>query len=137
MQWAIVAEARTWLGTPYHHHARVKGAGVDCAQILFAVFAAVGLIEHVDFTEYAHDWHLHRGEEQYLSWLARYAVEVEQPQPGDVAVFRFGRTFSHGGIVAPEGVIHAYIGRGVILSRLNEEPLDGRPVKFWSVQHGR
>ena len=24
-----VAEALTWLGTPYHHQGRVKGVGVD------------------------------------------------------------------------------------------------------------
>lgn len=27
----IVEEAKTWAGTPYHDHAGVKGAGVDCA----------------------------------------------------------------------------------------------------------
>ena len=40
----IVEEARSWLGTPYHHQAMVKGAGVDCAMILVAVYRAVGLI---------------------------------------------------------------------------------------------
>jgi cell wall-associated NlpC family hydrolase len=28
---AVVAEARSWLGTPFHHQGRVKAAGVDCA----------------------------------------------------------------------------------------------------------
>ena len=28
-----VAEALTWLGTPYHHQGRVKGVGVDCRSI--------------------------------------------------------------------------------------------------------
>lgn len=27
---AVVAEARSWIGTPYHNCADVKGAGVDC-----------------------------------------------------------------------------------------------------------
>ncbi|MDO6044547.1 hypothetical protein Q4P48_08410 [Neisseria gonorrhoeae] len=40
----IVEEARSWLGTPYHHHAMVKGAGVDCAMLLVAVYGAVGLL---------------------------------------------------------------------------------------------
>lgn len=30
---AVAQEALAWLGTPYHHHARIKGVGVDCAQI--------------------------------------------------------------------------------------------------------
>ena len=45
---AVVAEALTWLGTPYHHRARVKGAGVDCGQLLAAVFEGAGVLRHVD-----------------------------------------------------------------------------------------
>lgn len=41
---AIVNEALTWEGTPWHHHQRVKGAGVDCVQFLFAVGQSVGAI---------------------------------------------------------------------------------------------
>lgn len=130
----ICAEARSWIGTPYHHHGRVKGAGVDCAQILIAVFAACGVIDAFDPGAYAHDWHLHRGEEIYADWLDQYGDRITAPEPGDVALFRFGRTYSHGGIVVPDGIIHAYIGRGVILSRLDEEPLSGRPVLYWRVR---
>lgn len=133
-QWGVVAEARTWIGTPYHHHARVKGAGVDCAQILIAVFSAAGVIDAFDPGPYARDWHLHRSEEIYQQWLDRYGDRVDVPEPGDVALYRFGRTFSHGGIVAPEGVIHAYRGRGVTVTRSGEEPLAGRPVLHWRVR---
>ena len=35
-----VAEALTWLGTPYHHHqGHVKGIGVDCGTLVFEVYA--------------------------------------------------------------------------------------------------
>ena len=27
---AIIAEARSWLGTPWHHQASLKGVGCDC-----------------------------------------------------------------------------------------------------------
>jgi len=133
----VVAAARTWIGTPYHHHARVKGAGVDCAQILIAVFAECGLIEEFDPGVYPTDWHMHRGEEMYAAWLDRYGDRVDAPSPGDVALYRFGRAYSHGGIVVPEGVIHSYIGRGVTLTRPDEEPLAGRPVIYWRVRDGR
>ena len=33
----IVAEAMTWLGTPYHHRGKLKGIGVDCAQLPLCV----------------------------------------------------------------------------------------------------
>lgn len=33
-----VAEALTWLGTPYHQQGRVKGVGVDCGTLLCEVY---------------------------------------------------------------------------------------------------
>jgi NlpC/P60 family putative phage cell wall peptidase len=131
---AVVAEALTWQATPYHHHARIKAAGVDCVQLLCAVYEACGLIEHVDPGVYATDWHLHHSEELYIAGLLKHAHQVERPQVGDAVLFRFGRCYSHGGLlVAPDTVLHAYINRGVILTRLDEEPLAGRPMQAWSM----
>ena len=108
---AIIAEARSWLGTPYHHEARIKGVGVDCAQILVGVYSAVGLIEAFDIPHYPVDWNLHRDEERYLGLLRRHTREIAGPPlPGDLAVWRFGRCFSHGAIVVEwPVVIHAHM----------------------------
>ncbi|MCW5939918.1 MAG: C40 family peptidase [Fimbriimonadaceae bacterium] len=38
-----VAEARTWIGTPWHHCGRSKGVGVDCAGLVIASLSAGGL----------------------------------------------------------------------------------------------
>ena len=35
----IVEEARSWLGTPYHHQAALKGVGCDCIGLLRDVFS--------------------------------------------------------------------------------------------------
>jgi cell wall-associated NlpC family hydrolase len=134
----VVAEALSWLAakTPYHHHGRVKGVGVDCAMLLAEVFEAAGMVAHVDAGFYPREWHLHRGEEMFLGWLAKCgAVEVATPQPGDVVVYRFGRCYSHGGIVVSPGglVVHSYIGRGVIRTAPDEEPLAGREHRCYSL----
>lgn len=133
---AVVAEARSWLGTPYHHHARIKGAGVDCAQILLAVYCdALCLAPDLDVGHYSTQWHLHRSEELYLQWLALAgARRVQTPAPGDIAMFRFGRTFSHSAIHVDDGrLVHAYVDLGVIETGLTEEPLASREVQHWSV----
>jgi cell wall-associated NlpC family hydrolase len=112
---AVLAEARSWIGTPYHHKGRVKGAGVDCATILLEVYARAGVIPEIDVGHYPMDWHMHRDEERYLNFVGRFAVEITHPPlPGDVVVWRFGRVFSHGAIVmAWPRVLHAYLGQRV------------------------
>lgn len=136
----LVGEARRWLGTPYHHNGRVRGVGVDCAMLLAEVFETCGVVPRVEPGDYPHDWHLHRSEELFLGWLERLGARaVDAPQPGDVGLWRFGRTWSHGGIVVDgePSIVHAYLGRGVIRTTLTEEPLAGREVGWWSLWGGR
>jgi cell wall-associated NlpC family hydrolase len=137
---AIVAsQALSWLGTPYHHHGRLKGVGVDCAMLLAEVYAAAGVCPPVAIGpgDYPHDWHLHRDDERFCAWLERLGLSpVQTPARGDIGVFRYGRAFSHGALVvdvAPLTVVHAYLGRGVILNTLDEEPLSGRPATWWGL----
>ena len=66
---AVVAEALTWLGTPWAHRGRVKGVGVDCAQFVLAAYAGAGVIQAFDTGEYPRDWHIHKGEERFLSFV--------------------------------------------------------------------
>ena len=113
----LVAVARSWLGTPYHTGGRMKGVGADCLTLLAEVYAEAGIISPIDITYYPHDWHLHRNSERYPDGLMRYGHEIEGPPlPGDIALWKFGRCFSHGAIVvAWPLVIHAYVGRACML----------------------
>ena len=134
-QW-IVSEAKTWLRTPYHHQGRIKGAGVDCAQFLVDVYFQCGLIPDLHITDYPHDWHLHRDEEKYLSWVEKYAHEIDLPivQPGDICLYQFGRVISHGVIVVKWPiVIHSYINVGVETTDATKHPLAGRLRKVYSL----
>lgn len=142
---AIVAEARSWIGTRYHNCADVKGAGVDCGMLLVRVFVDSGLCAPFDPRPYPPDWHLHRSEEKYLGFVFDRTHEVETPQPGDVAVFRFGRCYSHGGIVvetAPLAIVHAYAPAGCVLEErvqqsavLSENIRKPRFFSYWVSSH--
>ncbi len=41
----IVETAREYLGTPYHHQARLKGFGVDCVGLLICVARDRGIVD--------------------------------------------------------------------------------------------
>lgn len=130
---AIVAEAETWLRTPYHHQAAVKGHGVDCAQILIEVYAAVGLAAKFDAGYYPSDWMLHRSEERYLGNVEQYCTRTEVPLPGDIALFKFGRCFSHSAIVVDyPSVIHAQREDGCCYANAEQGSLAGREVLFYT-----
>jgi len=132
----VVLEAAQWLGTPYHHQAKIKGAGVDCALLLCEVYHAAGVVPPIDPRPYPQNWHLHRDSERYLGWVDQYATPTTLPaQPGDLMLFKFGRAYSHAGIYAGNGeVIHSLRDVGVVMSPLSQQPLLGRESKvytFW------
>ena len=141
---AIVAAAREWIGTPYVHCADIRQVGVDCAMLLVRVFVDLGLCEAFDPRPYSPDWHLHRGEERYLGLLLARAHEVAEPLPGDVILFRYGRCFSHGGIVTqldPLTLIHAFHPAGIVLeeeiggnAELAERLSEARFASYWGTQ---
>lgn len=120
----VVAVARTWLGTPYHPNAQVRGAGVDCANLPAAVYAEAGMIQPVKIPWYPPEWMMHQEAERFLGVIiengAREIPEAEAG-PGDLACFRFGRCFSHGAIVvAWPTVIHAQVKAPVMIDDVSK-----------------
>lgn len=134
----VCAEARSWLGTPYHHMGRVKGraGGVDCAQLVWAVFHACGLTPFLPLEHYPPDWHLNRGIERYMTLVLERARAVAAPRRGDIVLYRLGRAFAHGAIIVDPGwptVVHAnFAARAVVLGHGEEGRLAGRPRRFFS-----
>lgn len=113
----VVAVAKSWCGTPYHHKGRLRGAGVDCLTLLAEVFTEAGLIERPEIPHYPPDWMNHRDAERYMEGLLRYTSEIEgHPLPGDVVLYRFGRCFSHGAIVIEwPTIVHAHFRTNCML----------------------
>lgn len=146
----VVAEALSWIGTPYHHNAAIRGAGIDCGRIMIEVFADAGLTPRFDPGYYSSDWHLHRDEERYLATVERYLPRIDDDDrpmtargpdfsvlPGDVVVWRIGRTFSHGAIVTEwPRVVHSAAPERFVLeldmrnTRMSERPM--MVCSFWS-----
>jgi len=138
---AVVAAARAWIGTPYHHMADLHGVGVDCAMLLVRVYCDLKLVERFDPRPYTQDWMMHRNEERYLGFLLERAHIVGKPDPGDVILFKIGRCFAHGGIVSktePLSIIHAFLPAGVVLEdeiarsgELSERMKTAKIASYW------
>jgi cell wall-associated NlpC family hydrolase len=124
---AVVAAARKWILTPYHNCADVRGAGVDCGMLIVRVFVDLGLVPPFDPRPYDPDWMLHRDDEKYLGFFTERCTRVAAPRPGDLVLFRYGRSYSHGGIVTgidPVTIVHAYHDAGCVI----EEGLAQNPA---------
>ena len=112
---AVVTEAETWLGTPYRGWSCVKGAGVDCGQLIWGIYHNVGLIPVIDLPK---DYPLyigqHRESTEYVDLVMMFFREITEAdvQPGDVVVWRLtgSKSYCHGAVIKswPDYFIHAF-----------------------------
>jgi NlpC/P60 family putative phage cell wall peptidase len=114
----IVAETRTWLGTPYQHQASLKGVGCDCLGLVRGVWRGLYANEPEPMPAYAPDWAEASGRETLVEAARRHFVEVLPSAflPGDVLLFRWRAGFpaKHAAIVTgPALMVHAHDGAAV------------------------
>lgn len=134
---AVITEAKKWLGAKWQHQACVRYQAADCGQILVDIYTQCGLIERPTVESYPKDWAIHNTEERYLAVVEQYAHEVTEPLPGDIAVWKVGRTYSHGAVVIDWPLIlHADSTEGVTLADASKGKLAKRDVKFYSIFTG-
>ncbi len=113
----VVEQARQWLGTPYIHQGRVKGAGVDCAGLIIGVAHALG-VSSFDTMAYGR---LPSGDALHKMLRAQAMPAGEHWLPGQIALLRFDAEPAHLGILgdyasSPNGLslIHAYSHTGCV-----------------------
>ncbi|MBL4807956.1 MAG: C40 family peptidase [Rhodobacteraceae bacterium] len=121
----FVAAARGWIGTPYQHQASCNGAGCDCLGLLRGVWREVLGREPEPIPAYTPDWSETDKVERLMVAAERWLTPVSDPRAGDVLLFRMrdNAVAKHLAILADDTVgaqkiIHAYSGRGVVLSPL-------------------
>lgn len=136
----LVAEAKTWLGTPFAHQGRVKGrrGGVDCGQIIACSLENAGLIPKTTLAPYLFQHHMHSSREDYVALLLTRMAEIPEADAkmADVVLYKCGRTFSHGGILIdnwPGLIVHSMNGTGVeYADGAKSGFLKGRERRFFS-----
>jgi NlpC/P60 family putative phage cell wall peptidase len=114
----IVALARAWIGTPYHHQASLRGVGTDCLGLVRGIWRELHGSEAQALPAYTRDWAEGSGRETLLEAARRHLIEIPpfDAQPGDVLVFRWRRNTlaKHCAILSkPAAMIHALEGAPV------------------------
>lgn len=123
----VAAEARTWLGTSYHHQASSKGKGTDCLGLVRGIWRSIHGAEPETVPPYSAAWDEVDRSETLLAAASRWLVNKPKSQLdiGDVLLFRMrkGAPAKHLGICTQIGehpyFIHAYTGHGVVETPLS------------------
>jgi NlpC/P60 family putative phage cell wall peptidase len=123
----VVAEARSWIGTPYLHQGSAKGAGTDCLGLLRGVWRAVQGAEPEAVPAYSADWAEPARCEVLMQAAERWLIRkpLAEAAAGDVLLFRMRSAgiAKHLGIQVTLGdhasFVHAYTQHGVLESPLS------------------
>lgn len=133
----IIAAARSLIGMPFRHQARIKDGRCDCAGLVVAVAAAVGA-DYIDQQGYSP--HPSNGllEAALDSQPCLVRVPLSEMQPADVLLMKFASDPQHLALHAghcptyqDDGLIHAWAqARKVCEHRLTDE-WRGRIVRVY------
>ena len=115
----VIAAARRWLGTPYHHQAACRGVGVDCLGLIRGVWADLYGTAPEAPPPYTRDWAEALGRETLMEAAERHLLRSDREtiEAGDVLVFRYRRDLPAKHIAIATGAdrfIHAVERQGVV-----------------------
>lgn len=99
---AVVEAARKWVGTPFHHGARVLGVGVDCIGVMVGVAVDLGMPLQ-DRAAYP----LRPNGTLRRELMAQLRL-VPASQPGDILMMAFDQEPHHVAILTGPTIIHAH-----------------------------
>lgn len=107
----VIAEAKTWEGTPYRFKARLKGLGADCGTFMVdvarTVYACPSLPNYTST-------YLTDANEYHLDWVNGFCELVGEHDVavGDIVLFKYGHKLAHCGFVDEDGYVWHCWGRG-------------------------
>ena len=127
----IVIQARTWLGTPFHHQARLKGKGCDCLGLIVGVVEELGLKDVHGRLLSSYDEITYPKEPDGAYLIEKLTdilteVPIADARAGDLALFKVRENPQHLAILTDYenalGMIHSFApSRRVIEHRLDDD----------------
>lgn len=141
---AVVAEARTWTGTPYRHQHSAKGVAVDCVGLIIGVGMALDILpdwspeawaEHESYSRAPNPEHMGRAIRQFMEPIDLDPAELAPP--GSVAFMAWRANLPmHLGIIGrmDDGrptLIHAFEYVGRVVEHGFDQEWPGRVESWW------
>lgn len=129
----VITQARTWLGTKYHHQGRLKksaagAGGVDCIGLVIGVIQELGIHDGAGLLLSAHDetgYSPLPGGGRLEHGIARHLrrVKPEAMREGDLLLFKIWGEPQHVGLVTQYptggiGVIHCHSRSGAVVEHV-------------------
>lgn len=109
----LIAAARSYLKTPFHHGGRLPGVGLDCIGVIACAASSCGLL-HRDVAAYPL-----RSNGQLRVELDAQLVRVPEAVAGDVLLMSLGDDEHHVALYTGTTIIHAY----AVVRRCVEQPM--------------
>jgi len=100
---SVIDQAREYLGTPFVHQGRQKGAGIDCIGLIVEINKRRGkAYDRTNYGRLPHEGELELG-------LNQLFIKTDYPPAlGDILLFEWPSGRQHVGIHTDVGMIHAY-----------------------------
>jgi cell wall-associated NlpC family hydrolase len=124
MQERLLYHAGQWVGTPFVAHAGVRGAGVDCVNLVAQIYIACEFLNEFRPPAYAMDGGKHNERSQLIRWIedSHKFARVQTPAPGDTLCFLWrGQSEHHAGLMLHgDDFMHVMERRKVQVSSLTD-----------------
>lgn len=133
--------ALEYIGTPHVNGGNIKGAGLDCSTLPANFFRELGYGDFEIMFGYSGDWYCKRDcEELLLPYLERYCERIDEPEPGDIISYRWGRAqYAHLAIyLGDKRILHCQARSGVEITDIDAPYLfdakgNSRVTGYWRV----
>lgn len=131
----LVAAARGWLGTPFHHQASVRQVGCDCVGLIRGVALELGLpqgrfddVRYRGYSRVPSPGLLLRGLGECLTPITG---GLKVTLPGDVLLFRIDDAPQHLALRTDIGMLHAYARKRRVVEHVIDDTWQRRFVSAW------
>ena len=139
----LYEKALEFIGTPHVNGGNIKGAGLDCSTLPANFFHELGYGDFEIMFGYSGDWYCKRDcEELLLPYLEKYCERIDEPEPGDIISYRWGRAqYAHLSIyLGDKRILHCQAQSGVEITDINAPYLfdakgNSRVTGYWRVKH--